>query len=98
GGRTGLIVHNVKGVGKGDNFQLIDLYEVDVALLREMRECERQAAQEVGQWVEKVAPTNPDGTDAYDPGDFTADETLALLQGLVAGLGLTDARTGEGDS
>lgn len=54
GGKTGLIVHNVKGVGKGDDFQLIDLYEVDTGLLREMREHEKQAAQELGDWTERV--------------------------------------------
>jgi hypothetical protein len=53
GGTTGLLVHNVKGVGKGEDFQLIDLYEVDTALLRELREHEKQAAQELGQWVDK---------------------------------------------
>ena len=53
GGKTGLIVHNVKGVGKGEDFQLIDLYEVDTGLLRELRELEKQAAQELGQWTEK---------------------------------------------
>lgn len=53
GGRTGLIVHNVKGVGKGEDFRLIDLYEVDTGLLAEMRATEKQAAQELGQWTEK---------------------------------------------
>jgi transposase-like protein len=54
GGGTGLMVHTVKGVGKGDDFQLIDLYEVDTGLLKELREHEKQAAQELGQWTEKV--------------------------------------------
>jgi predicted phage terminase large subunit-like protein len=37
GGRTGLLVHTVKGVGRGEDFQLIDLYEVDTGLLNELR-------------------------------------------------------------
>lgn len=53
GGSTGLIVHDIKGVGKGEDFQLVDLYSVDTATLRELREMEKQAAQELGQWVEK---------------------------------------------
>lgn len=53
GGSTGLIVHDVKGVGKGEDFQLIDLYGVDTGLLKEFREHEKQAAQELGQWSEK---------------------------------------------
>lgn len=75
GGKTGLIVHNVKGVGKGEDFQLIDLYEVDTGLLKELREHEKQAAQEVGQWVEKS-----EGNDkvtvrvVYDDIDITPPE------------------------
>lgn len=53
GGKTGLMVHNVKSVGAGENAERVDLYEVDAALLKELREHERQAAQELGQWTEK---------------------------------------------
>jgi transposase-like protein len=53
GGQTGLLVHTVKGVGRGEDFQLVDLYEVDTALLNELRQHEKQAAQELGQWTEK---------------------------------------------
>ena len=53
GGKTGLLVHNVKGVGSGEAFQVVDLYEVDTGLLKELREHEKQAAQELGQWAEK---------------------------------------------
>lgn len=61
GGSTGLIVHDVKGVGKGEDFRLIDLYAVDVGLLKELREHEKQAATEVGQWTEKRELTGQDG-------------------------------------
>lgn len=67
GGDTGLIVHQVKGVGHGDGFQLIDLYQVDTGLLSEARAHEKQAAQELGQWVEKVAPTDPTGQKPQAP-------------------------------
>jgi ParB-like chromosome segregation protein Spo0J len=53
GGPTGLLVHTVKGVGRGEDFQLIDLYEVDTGLLNELRQHEKQAAQELGQWTER---------------------------------------------
>jgi hypothetical protein len=36
----------------------------------------------------KIAPTNPEGTDAYDPGGFTPDEVVAILGDLAARLGL----------
>lgn len=67
GGKTGLLCHTVKGVGRGDDFELIDLYEVDTALLKEMRETMKQAAQEAGQWVEKTALTDPSGSREYSP-------------------------------
>jgi putative insertion element HTH domain-containing protein len=61
GGRTGLVTHNVKGVGKGDDFQLIDVYEVDTALLREMRAIQEQVAKELGQRVDKHELSGPNG-------------------------------------
>lgn len=64
GGSTGLLCRNVKGVGRDDDFQLIDLYEVDTGLLREMREHAKQAAQELGQWEERSVVE--DKRKAYD--------------------------------
>jgi hypothetical protein len=74
GGDTGLIVHNVKGVGKGEDFQLIDLYEVDVALLRELRETEKQAAIELGEWTEKKEHS---GAVAFHPITFDGEKTAS---------------------
>jgi hypothetical protein len=53
GGTTGLLVKTVTFRGSGDNVEKTVEAEVDVALLREIREAEKQAAQETGQWVEK---------------------------------------------
>lgn len=53
GGITGLIVRNIKSVGKGEDFQLIDVYEVDTALIREIRATQELVAKELGQSVEK---------------------------------------------
>lgn len=53
GGDSGLLVHQVKMIGKGDDAEIIDEYAVDTGLLKEMREHEKQAAQELGQWTEK---------------------------------------------
>jgi hypothetical protein len=49
GGSTGLLVRTVRGIAG----VAVDFYEVDTALLRELREHEKQAAQELGQWVER---------------------------------------------
>jgi predicted DNA-binding protein (UPF0251 family) len=53
GGESGLLVHTVKAVGSGPAAYTVDEYAVDTGLLREMREIEKQAAIEIGDWVEK---------------------------------------------
>ena len=50
GGDSGLLVHEVKGIGGGDSLQVIDEYPLDAALLKEFRAHEQQAAIELGQW------------------------------------------------
>lgn len=57
GGKTGLMVRNVKAV-KG---RAVSLYAVDTGLLRELREHEKQAAIELGQWAEKRELSGPGG-------------------------------------
>lgn len=94
GGKTGLLVHQVKGVGKGEDFQLIDLYLVDTGLLKELREHEKQAAQELGQWVQKVAPTSPDGEEEYAAG-LTEQERGVLLAAVCARLGFAAPSPGD---
>ncbi len=61
GGTTGLLVRYYKGLGSGDNFQVVEEYRVDTALLKELREHEKQAAQELGQWAEKHELTGAEG-------------------------------------
>lgn len=57
GGDTGLLVRKVKTVQLLNGVSITRTeafeYELDAALLREMRELEKQAAMEVGQWTEK---------------------------------------------
>lgn len=53
GGSTGLLVRDYKHGGT--------VYKFDAALLRELREHEKQAAQELGQWLEKVGITGGEG-------------------------------------
>lgn len=53
GGQTGLLVRTVKSIGGGDNAQVVEEYTVDTGLLKELRELEKQAAQEAGQWIDK---------------------------------------------
>jgi hypothetical protein len=53
GGDTGLLVRQQKALGGGDNFQVVEEFAVDTGLLRELRELEKQAAQELGQWTDR---------------------------------------------
>lgn len=55
GGSTGLLVRTVKVVGGGENAERVEEYELDAALLRELRELEKQAAIEAGQWQEAAS-------------------------------------------
>lgn len=85
GGKSGLLVHQVKAVGQGEDYQLIDLYALDAGLLREMRDHEKQAAVELGQWTEKVAPVSPDGQSSYD--GLTKSELVEAILARIAGVG-----------
>lgn len=53
GGGTGLLVRQKKMIGSGAAAQEIEEYAVDTGLLKELREHEKQAAQELGQWAER---------------------------------------------
>jgi hypothetical protein len=55
GGSTGWVVKSYKMVGAGRDAQLVEEYSVDTGLAREMRETEKQGAQEVGDWTEKAS-------------------------------------------
>ena len=52
GAKTGLMCRTVKSIGGGDNSREVEEFAVDVGLLRELRELEKQAAIEVGDWFE----------------------------------------------
>ena len=70
GGSTGLvIIDQIRGVGEGENFRLISTYAVDTGLLREVREIEKQAAIELGQWQVKI-----------DAGTVDMNEAVRLTQ------------------
>jgi hypothetical protein len=53
GSGTGLLVRKYKSIGSGESAQLMEEYEVDTGLLRELRELEKHTATELGQWNEK---------------------------------------------
>jgi hypothetical protein len=55
GGETGDLVRSVKTIGQGERAQVVTEYELDAALLRELRAHEEQAARELGQWNDQRA-------------------------------------------
>ena len=61
GGSTGLLTRQIKIIGTGQSAQIVFEYTFDAALVRELREHERQAAQELGEWTERREITGRDG-------------------------------------
>lgn len=83
GGKTGLLCRTQKGLGSGKDFEIVDEFELDAALLRELRAHEEQAARELGQWVEKQAQTDSKGKDVKnDLHSFSDEELNAYRQHL----------------
>jgi hypothetical protein len=54
GGKTGLVVRTMKGIGKGKEFRLVEQFQADTRLVKELRGVEEQIARELGQWQERI--------------------------------------------
>ena len=52
GGKTGLVTKTLKGIGSGDDFQVVEIYEVDTGTVKEIRALQEQVAEELGQRVD----------------------------------------------
>lgn len=50
--RTGLVCKTLKGIGKGEDFQVVEEYEVDTGSIRELRGLHEDAAKDMGQLEE----------------------------------------------
>jgi len=86
GGKTGLLVRTFRTIGGRGDPQIVEEFAVDVGLLREMREIEKQAAQDLGQWVEKGELTGKGGSPLLkDVRDLTDDELAAIASRGGAG-------------
>lgn len=51
---TGLIIRTVKGLGAGDNFQIINEYGLDTALINSRNTIREKIARELGQITDKA--------------------------------------------
>lgn len=96
GAGTGLLVRQEKLLGTGRHAQRIVEWAVDTGLLNELRQHEKQAAQELGQWSEKREVTGKDGgpvqfevTDARERLLAEVAERRARLQALPPAEGVS---------
>lgn len=88
GGSTGLVVESVKGIGAGENFEVVREHAVDTGTLAELRAIEKQAAQELGQWSDRHEVAHSGGTTTtVDLGALSTESLLALraIAGELAG-------------
>lgn len=53
GGRTGLVVRQLKQVGSGMSAKTVEEFAVDTGLIKEIRGLHEQVAKELGQWVDR---------------------------------------------
>lgn len=102
GGKTGLLIHRTRAIGTGRNQTIIDEYEVDTGLLRELRAHEQQAAQELGQWAEKHEHTGAHGQpiQADVQSNVTVEglhERTARILGVLAEAGVIPPGPDTGD-
>lgn len=83
GGTTGLLVHQMKAIGTGQNQTVIDEYVFDAALVREIRAHQEQVAKELGQWVDRRENMH-DVTVRQRP-DLSrlSDDELAIIEQLA---------------
>lgn len=54
GGETGLLVRQFKAIGSGETAHEVTEYKADTAVTQEIRDTHKQAAQELGQWTDKL--------------------------------------------
>jgi Helix-turn-helix of insertion element transposase len=57
GGKTGLVTKTLKGIGKGDDFLVVEVYEVDTGTIAKICDVQKQVAEELGQLVRRSEVT-----------------------------------------
>jgi len=61
GGKSGFLVKRVKSIGSGEFSEVVEEYEADTSLAKEIRATAQQAAQDLGQWLDKSEVSGKDG-------------------------------------
>lgn len=80
GSGTGLLVRTERGIGRGEDFRVVEEWTLDTATLAELRQIQKQVAQELGQWVEKS-----EATIKRDASDMTDEELERIARGSRTG-------------
>lgn len=58
GGKSGLLVRQIKQIGNGESAREVEEFKLDTGLLSEFREHEKQMAIELGQWDDRGTPSS----------------------------------------
>jgi putative insertion element HTH domain-containing protein len=53
GGKTGLVCKTIKGIGKGEDFRVVEQYQTDTDTIKAILAIHEQTAKELGQVVER---------------------------------------------
>jgi hypothetical protein len=67
GGRTGLVTRTLKGIGKGDDFQVVEVYNIDTPVVDSLISIHKAVRDELGQNIMKHEFSNPDGSPIQPP-------------------------------
>jgi predicted 2-oxoglutarate/Fe(II)-dependent dioxygenase YbiX len=93
GGKTGLLVKQFKGIGRGEDFEMVEEFAVDTGTIRELRALQEQVASELGQRISKIEHSGPDG------GPLVIQDARAkLLAKLASASGSIPATSGSGEN
>jgi hypothetical protein len=84
GARTGLLTRRLRSIGEGARAQLVEDWQIDVGLLRELRALGELAAKELGQWGERSEVTGPPEVDVSN---LTTAELLARARRILEAAG-----------
>jgi hypothetical protein len=53
GGKTGIVCKTIKGIGKGDDFRVVEQFQTDTDTIKALLAIHEQTAKELGQVVER---------------------------------------------
>jgi hypothetical protein len=67
GGTTGMVAKQIKGIGKGDDFAVIETYSIDTPVVKSILEIHNAVREELGENKQRLEMTGPDGQPLQPP-------------------------------